>query len=158
MFPDRFAVAARDGRRGFALPLALFALTAVLMLVALVLDAAIQELRAARGNLAATRAMAGVESALAGVLTAPTDSVLLANAPGATRSSQSVTGTGDTVRVAIQRLGGRMVRATVTATSRSSGVRGGAGATAYLNIAADSTTPGGLRLRRLTGPWWAPIP
>lgn len=158
MRPESVRNTGRSCRRGFALPLALFALLTVLMLVTLVLDAAIQELRASRGGLAATRAAAAVESAMSELLDSSTDSLLLSSAPGTARMSVTASGAADTVSVAVQRLGGRMVRTMVTATARASGVRGAAGAVAYLSISTDSTAVAGLRLRRLPGAWWAPFP
>jgi hypothetical protein len=147
-----------DRRCGFALPLVLFVLVVLELLVALLLDSAVQELRASRGEVALARAQAAAETAFADLLSAPADSVLIALPRGAARDSL-VLQSGDTVRVTVQSLGGGLVRVVTTARSWSLGTRADAGTLALLRLFTDSA--GGshsLRLRRLPGLWWAPLP
>ena len=157
MCPDRDPATTAADRRGFALPFALFALLTVMMLVAVVLDVAVGELRTARGGLAAARASAAVQTALAGVVDAPSDSNWVGGAVGAVRTTTTGVN-GDTVGVALQRLGASHSRIVVHAVSHAGGVLGAAGAVAFVEIVPDATAPTGARFRRLTGWWWVPTP
>jgi hypothetical protein len=145
-------------RRGFALPLAFFALVVLALLVALLLDGAVQELRASRGDVALARAQAAAESALADLLSAPADSAVVALPRGDMRESLLLH-SGDTVRVTVQALGGGLVRVVTTVRSWFLGIRADAGTLALLRVFSDSlAAPPALRFHRLPELWWAPLP
>jgi Tfp pilus assembly protein PilX len=147
-----------DARRGFALPLSLFMLMVVALLVALLLEGAVQDLRTSRGDLAAARAQAAAGTALADFFALGADSALLAAPRGATATSTRAAG-AETTRVALQALGGGLVRVTATTRFWSAGVRADAEILGLAHLTPDSGgAPGRLRIRRLPGWWWAQLP
>ena len=140
------------------MPLALFMLTVIGLLAALVLEESVAELRIARGEVAAARAEAAAESRLSDALGAVPDSAALALPRGALMPSLVAAGE-ETTRVAVQALGGGLVRVTVAARVWSGGVRADASNVALMRIVADpSGPPGSLRYQRLPGWWWARNP
>lgn len=144
--------------RGFVLPLALFMLMVLALLAALLIQGAVQEVRIARGEVAGARADAAAETALSDVLASIPDSATLGRPRGALALSQYVAGT-DSIRVAVQSLGGGIVRIMATARAWSGGVRADATNVGFARIGADpSGPPGSLCYRRLPGWWWAQIP
>ena len=146
----------REPSLGFALPLVLLALIALVLLTAILLDEDVQELRAARGDVAMSRAEAAAESAFADLLSSDIDSGLVGAARGWRRSSLVAAG-GDTVRTELQALGGAMFRLVVGARSRSAENRADARNVLFLRLRPDSGGgTSGLRFQRLPGWWWAP--
>ena len=156
--PDRGRFEVFEARRGFALPLALFLLLLSSLLVALLLDGALQELRTARGDVALARAQAAAGSALADFLSSRPDSTLLARPRGTATQAVMVAG-ADTKRLAVQSLGGGMLRVTAVARTWAGGVRGDASNLGFVRVVPDSAgPPGSLGYRRIPGWWWAPLP
>ncbi|MFI5233469.1 MAG: hypothetical protein ACHQSE_13250 [Gemmatimonadales bacterium] len=149
----------RGGARpGFVLPLALFMLTVLGLLAALLLEDSVAELRIARGEVAAARAEAAVGSALSDALAATPDSAMLALPRGAIAPALVAAG-AETARVAVQVLGGALVRVTVAARAWSGGVQADASNVALMRIVPDPLgAPGSLRYERLPGWWWARNP
>lgn len=148
----------RRARPGFVLPLALFVVTVVALIASLLIEASVEDLRVARGDIAAARAQAAAESALADLLAAAPDSAAAGLPRGATGTS-TVVAASETTKVAVQSLGGRLVRVTAGARVWSDGVRADAMQVAFLRIVSDSAgPPGSLRYQRLPGWWWAPVP
>lgn len=145
-------------RRGFALPLALFALVVLAMLSAFLLDGALQEVRISRGDVALASAQAAAETGLADVLVAPADTSLSSTARGTLWQSVAAHG-ADTVRVTMRFLGGGLIQTITSARSWSLGVRADASTLALLRVQPDSA-PGSatLRFHRLPGWWWARVP
>lgn len=147
-----------SARAGFVLPLALFVVTIVALLASMLLQASLEDLRVARGEVAGARAQAAAESALADLLATAPDSVALGLARGAATTIDLAAGS-ETTKVAVQSLGGRLVRVTAAARVWSEGVRADAEHVAFLRIIPDSGgPPGSLRYQRLPGWWWAPVP
>ena len=145
-------------RRGFVLPLALFMLTVIGLLAALLLEESVADLRIARGEVAEALAEAAAESALSDALDATPDSAALA-VPRGTITPAVIAAGAETTRVAVQSLGGGIMRVTVAATAWSGGVRGDASNVAIMRIVADPFgPPGSLRYQRLPGWWWARNP
>lgn len=145
-------------RRGFVLPLALFMLTVIGLLAALLLEDAVAEVRIARGEVAEARAEAAAGSALSDVIAATPDSTALALPRGAIAPAIVAAG-AETTRVAVQALGGGLVRVTVMARAWSSGVRADASDVALMRIVPDPFgAPGSLRYQRLPGWWWTRDP
>ena len=146
------------GRRGFALPLALFMLTMIALLAVLLLQSSVAELHVARGELAAARAQAAAESALADALATTPDSAAF-GLPRGTIFPAVVAAGAETTRVAVQSLGAGLVRVTAGARVWSGGMRADASRVAFFRIVADSAgAPRSLRYQRLPGWWWAQIP
>lgn len=151
-------MAPAPARRGFVLPLALFMLTAIALLAALMIEGAVQEVRIARGEVAGARADASAGSALADLLASTPDSAMLMSPRGAIVSSSSVAGS-DSVHVAVQSLGGGLVRVTASARSWWGGARGDATTVGFARIdRALFGAPGTLSYQRLPGWWWTRIP
>ncbi|MGH7653910.1 MAG: hypothetical protein ACREN6_04540 [Gemmatimonadaceae bacterium] len=145
-------------RPGFVLPLALFMLTVLGLLGALLLEDSVAELRIARGEVAGARAEAAAGSALSDALGAIPDSAMLALPRGTVTPSIVVAG-GDTTRVAVQALGGGLVRVVIEAWVWAGGVRADVSNVGWMRIVADSSgAPGSLRYERLPGWWWAQNP
>ena len=145
-------------RRGFVLPLALFMLTVLGMLAALLLEDSVAELRIARGEVAGARADAAAGSALSDALSSIPDSAMLA-LPRGTITPSLVAAGGETTRVAVQALGGGVVRVTIAARAWSGGVRAEASNVGLMRIVSDASgPPGSLRYQRLPGWWWARNP
>jgi membrane-bound ClpP family serine protease len=145
-------------RRGAALPLALVALLTVALLAALVLDASLGAVRRAQGDVAELRAQAAVESALADLLQARLDSAATSRPRGSVLLSLASVGR-DSARAVIQSLGGSLARVVVRVRARAEGARADAGVIGLVRLEPDSgARPLGLRVRRLPGPWWVPVP
>lgn len=141
-----------------ALPLALYVLVAVAFLAALVLERGLQELRMARGELAAASATAAGESVLADLLRLPADSALLA-APRGSAVRLPVAAGAESASVAVQPLGGGLLRVVTTARASSGGVLADVAAVAFIRAVPEAASfPPVVRLHRLRGWWWAPIP
>jgi Tfp pilus assembly protein PilX len=146
------------GRRGFVLPLALFMLTVLGLLAALLLDASVAELRIARGEVAGARADAAAGSALSDALSVIPDSATFAR-PRGTLATLVVAAGAETTRVAVQALGGGLMRVTIEARVWSGGVRAEASNVGFMRILSDASgAPGTLRYQRLPGWWWARNP
>ncbi len=128
------------------------------LLVALLLEGAVQELRMARGDVAAARAQATAGTALSDLFATRPDSAMLASPRGVTALSSVAVG-ADTTWVALESLGGGLVRVVASARSWSGGARADAANLGFARIVADSAAPPGtLRFQRLPGWWWAPVP
>lgn len=144
--------------RGFVLPLALFLLTVIALLAALLVQSSVQDVHIARGELAVARAAAASGSALADALASAPDSAVLARPRGVLVTSLLVTGS-DSTHVAVQSLGGGLVRIASGTRIWSGGIRADAVSVGFARIGPDlSGPPGSLSYRRLPGWWWAQIP
>ena len=146
-----------QGRRGFALPLAVVILIALSLLAALGIDAAMGALRAGTAGMVEARANALAETGLTRALAQRLDTATLRLPAGATLFAGS-DATADTVTAVAQVVEPRTVRVAVAAVVRRARFRGFAGRYAFAVIEPDSTVSGVAALRPLPSNWWVATP
>ena len=144
-------------RSGFVLPLALLALTVLVIMAGALVEGGVHDVRLARDTSVGAAAELRLEGATAELLAVPPDSAVLSAPPGSVWRSETVTAT-DTVRTTLHSLGGSYVRAVLEVRFRSGARWAATGAILILRIAPDTAAAGALRLRRIPGRWWTPNP